>query len=93
MQVRAVGKVAVIGMQARMFQQVVDARRGEHAGPALDRVNLVTLVEQQFGQIAAILARDAGEKCGFFCHCSNPDFADTQTIFRDVTPAIFSPTP
>src|SRR6266850_4804020 len=43
----------------RVLIEVVDTIRIEKRGPALYAVNDVALLEQKFGQIGAVLARDA----------------------------------
>ncbi len=43
--------------------KMVDACRVEGAGAADNAVHFVVLLEQQIGQVAAILAGDAGDQC------------------------------
>ncbi len=45
--------------------EMVDARGVEGRRPALHPVDCVALVQQQFGQIGPVLARDAGDERGF----------------------------
>jgi len=52
---------AVIDMRVQVLVQVVDAVGVEQAGAALDAVHLVALVQQQFGQVGAVLAGDEGD--------------------------------
>jgi hypothetical protein len=49
----------------RVFIDVVDPLGVEQRGAALDAVHLIALVQQEFSQIAAVLAGDAGDQ-GFF---------------------------
>jgi hypothetical protein len=42
--------------------QVVDAVSVEERGPALDAVHRVALVEQELGEVGAVLAGDAGDE-------------------------------
>jgi len=44
---------------------VIDPRGVEAARPPLDAMHAVALLQQQFGQVAAVLARDAGDQCNF----------------------------
>ncbi len=69
-QVGAVRQVAVVQREAlvvhmRILVQVVDAVGVEQAGASLDAVHVVALVEQQFGQVGAVLSGHAGDQCGF----------------------------
>jgi hypothetical protein len=43
--------------------EVVDAVGVEQAGAALDAVHFVALVQQEFRQVGAVLAGDAGDEC------------------------------
>jgi hypothetical protein len=52
-------------LHMRVFVDVVHALGVEQRRPPLDAVNLVALVEQELGQVAAVLAGDAGDE-GFF---------------------------
>jgi hypothetical protein len=56
-------KLAVVDV--RVLVQVVDAVGVEHAGAALDAVHLVALLQQEFGQVGAVLAGDAGDHARF----------------------------
>ena len=47
----------------RVVVEVVDAIGVEEAGPALDAVHDVALVEQELGQVGAVLPGDAGDEC------------------------------
>ena len=65
-QVGRVGQVAVVQVEAlvvdvRVLVEVVDAVGVEQRGAALDAVNLVALLEQELGEIGAVLAGDAGD--------------------------------
>jgi hypothetical protein len=69
-QVGAVGHVAVVQdevpvVDMRILVQVVDARGVEARGSALDAMHLVALLQQEFGQIGAVLAGDAGDEGDF----------------------------
>ena len=62
-----VGQVTVVqrempAVDMRILVQVVDAVGVEQAGATLDAVDLVALLQQQFGQIRAVLAGDAGDE-------------------------------
>ena len=66
-QIGAVGEVAVMKNQARIsvmgvLIEVIDTTGVEAAGPALDPVHLVALLQQKLGQIAAILACDPSDQ-------------------------------
>lgn len=52
----------------RVEIEMIDAVRIEKRRPALDAVDFVSLLQKKFGQIGAILAGDAGNKCSFLCH-------------------------
>jgi len=45
--------------------KVIDPGGVEAAGAAFDAVHGVALLQEQFGQIAAVLAGDAGDQGGF----------------------------
>jgi hypothetical protein len=65
-QVGGVGEVAVVQLErhlglVRVAVQVVDAVGVEERRAALDAVHLVALVEQELGEIGAVLAGDAGD--------------------------------
>ena len=47
----------------RILVQVIDAVGVETAASALDAMNGITFFEQQFRQIAAVLAGDTGYQC------------------------------
>jgi hypothetical protein len=65
-----VGHVPVVEDEApfrivRVLVQVIDAVGVEQARAALDAVDDVALGEQEFGEVGAVLAGDAGDECGF----------------------------
>ncbi len=69
-EVGRVGQVAVVQdeilvLDVRVLVQVVDAVGVEERGTALDAVNDIALLEQEFGKVGAVLAGDAGNECGF----------------------------
>ena len=69
-EVQRVGKIAVVQEEAhavdvRIGVEVVDARGVEGAGAADDAVDFVALLEQQIGEVGAVLAGDAGDECFF----------------------------
>ena len=69
-QVGGVGQVAVVEDEAavgvvRVLVEVVDAVGVEQRGAAFDAVDGVAFVQQEFGEIGAVLAGDAGDECGF----------------------------
>ena len=69
-QIGGVGQVAVVQDEiavadVRVLVQVVDAIRVERRRAALDAVDDVAFAEQQFGQIGAVLAGDAGDQGNF----------------------------
>ncbi len=71
-EVGRVGQVAVVHEEAharlvRVVVEVVDAVGVEQAGAALDAVHDVALVEQELGQVGAVLPGDAGDECRL-CH-------------------------
>ena len=49
----------------RVLIQMVDAFGVEQRGAAFDAVDGVAFLEQEFGEIGAVLAGDAGDECGF----------------------------
>jgi hypothetical protein len=70
-QARAVGHVAVVQdefsvLLVRILVEMVDAVGVEQRGAALDAVHVVALVEQELGEVGAVLAGDAGDECDFF---------------------------
>ena len=74
-QAGTVGQVAVVQDELApgfvgVLVQVVDAVGVEQAGPALDAMHFVALVEQKFGQVGAVLPGDAGDQSHFLCRCS-----------------------
>ena len=82
LQVAAVAQVAVVQLQAliqlvRILIEVIDPGGVETAGPALDAMHGVALLQQQLRQVAAVLAGDAGDQrvfavahgCHYPCRC------------------------
>ena len=70
---RRIGQVAVVqdearGLLVRILVQVIDAVGVEERGAALDAVHLVALVEQELGEIGAVLAGDAGDQSNLTVH-------------------------
>ena len=66
-QVGAVGEVAVVQHQPRVglvgiLVEVINAAGVETAGPALDAMHHIALLQQQLRQITAVLPRDAGDQ-------------------------------
>ena len=51
---------AAVGF-VRVLVEVIDTV-GEQAGTALDAVHLVAFVQEEFGQVGAVLAGDAGDE-------------------------------
>jgi hypothetical protein len=64
------GETAILDV--RILVEVVDAVGIEQGGPALDAMHLVALVEQELGEIGAVLSRDAGDQGDFPGHCLRP---------------------
>ena len=58
----------VLVFDVRVFVDVVDRLGVEQGRAALDAVDDVALLEQEFGQVGAVLAGDAGNQCGFVAH-------------------------
>jgi hypothetical protein len=46
--------------------EVLDAARVEGGGTADDAVHLIALAEEEFGEIGAVLARNAGDERALF---------------------------
>ena len=72
-EVGAVYQVAVVQLQThivfvRILVEVVNAICVELRRTALDAVDFVALLKQEFGQVRAVLARDAGDECFFGRH-------------------------
>jgi hypothetical protein len=72
-QARTVGHVAVVQGEAtigdmRILIQMIDAVGIEQRCPALDSVYFVALVEQELGEISAVLAGYACNKCDLLAH-------------------------
>jgi hypothetical protein len=68
-QVGRVGQVAVMQEEVRVLLvrvlvDMVDPLGVELARSALDAVDRVAFLEQEFGQILSVLAGDAGDECG-----------------------------
>ena len=64
---RRIGEVAVMQDEAavadvRILVQVIDPVGVEQRRPALDAVDDVALVEQELGEVGAVLAGDAGDE-------------------------------
>ena len=71
-QVAGVGQVAVVQLEAGVFDvgvlvNVIDPLGVEQAGATLDAVHDVAFFEQEFGEVAAVLASDAGDEGDFGC--------------------------
>ena len=69
-QAGTVGHVAVVQgetpvLDMRILIQMIDTVGIEQRTAALDAVHVVALVEQEFGEIGAVLAGDAGDECDF----------------------------
>ena len=67
LQVAAVAQVAVVQRQAwiqlvRILIEVINPGGVEAAGPALNAMHGVALLQQQLRQVAAVLAGDAGDQ-------------------------------
>ncbi len=67
-QVGRVGEVAVVKVQPHIalvgiLVQVIDAIGVEKRGTALDAVDLVALVQQELGEVGAVLAGDSRDEC------------------------------
>jgi hypothetical protein len=60
---RRVDEVAVV--QVELIAHLVDAPGVERAGAPHEAVDLVSLGEQELGEVAAVLAGDAGDECFF----------------------------
>jgi hypothetical protein len=78
-QIGGVGHVTIVQHETRIvfvriLIEAIDAAGIEGGGTAFDAVHFVVLGEQQFGQVGAILARDAGNQRNFspFSHALNP---------------------
>ena len=66
-QVGGVGQVPVVELEldvrvVRVLIEVVDPVGIEQGSPALDAVDLITFGQQQFSQVGAVLAGDAGDE-------------------------------
>ena len=69
-QVGGVRHVAVMDLKMRagnmrVLINVIDAGGVERRGAALDAMDDISLSEQKFGEIGAILAGDTGDECDF----------------------------
>jgi len=65
-QYRAIRKVAIVQRQVgaalmRIVIDVVDALGVERAGSAKDTMHLITLAQQQFAEVGAVLASDSSD--------------------------------
>ena len=70
-QVGGVGQVAVVEdevavLHMRVLVEMVDAVGVEEGGAALDAVDNVALLQQELGQIGAVLAGNAGNESNFW---------------------------
>lgn len=77
-QVGGIGQVAVVEVQVAVLHvgvlvEVVDAVGVEQRGAALDAVDDVAFLEQEFGEIGAVLAGDASDQCNFLGHWNSPE--------------------
>ena len=64
----AVMQGEIKSLLVRVVVEVIDAIGVDQRRPALDAVNRIALGQQQFGEISAVLAGDAGDQCGLFGH-------------------------
>ena len=72
-QVAGVGQVAVVQLEFGIVDMwvlvdVIYPLRIERACAALDAVHDIAFLKQKFSEIAAVLAGDAGDECGFGGH-------------------------
>jgi len=51
--------------QVRIVVQVIDPKGVERTAAAYDAVHGISFFKQQFGEVAAVLAGDAGDEGGF----------------------------
>ncbi len=82
-QVGRVGQVAVMEdeiavLHVRILVEMVDAVGVEEGGAALDAVDDIALLQQELGQIGAVLAGNAGDECDFCGHGKGPFFRGGQ---------------
>lgn len=68
-QPRAIGEIGVVEEEARVRIvwipiQVIDSVGIERGGPADQAMYFIPLLKQEFCQVGAILAGDAGDQCG-----------------------------
>ena len=71
-------------LDVRVLVEVVDAVGVEQRSAALDAVHLVALFQQEFGQIGAVLAGDAGDECYF--HIGSINLAYSTILFWKPSP-------
>ena len=64
-QTHGIGKIAVVQMKMRMAFQMIDAFAFFRGRTTHDAVNVVTLFQQKFGKIGAVLAGNTGDERGF----------------------------
>ncbi|OIR10288.1 hypothetical protein GALL_76000 [mine drainage metagenome] len=66
-----IGHIAVmqeerLALFMHVMEQVIDASGIEQGAAALDTMHLITLVQQQFGEVGSVLSGDASNQCDFF---------------------------
>ena len=89
-EVGAVHEVAIVQLQTnvvfvRILIEVVNAVRVELRRTALDAVDFVALVKQEFREVRAVLARDAGDECFSGRHgCENTSDLRAEGVSRPV---------
>ncbi|CAB4802066.1 unannotated protein [freshwater metagenome] len=75
----------IAGNEFDIVLQMTDAFEIQRRAPANHANDVVTLVEEQFGEIGAVLAGDSSDECSFG-HCGIPlgdgGFARGQEIVR-----------
>jgi hypothetical protein len=69
-------------MQLEALTDVVDAPGVEGAAPTDEAVDLVSLLEEQLGQVAAVLARDSRDECLARAHTDLPALRRKGPILR-----------
>ena len=65
MQTGRIGHVTVMQRQCRMVIQMIDTLGVDRRGAPLDAMHLVALVDQEAGQVGAILTGDTRDYCLF----------------------------
>ena len=60
-----VAKVTIMEVEMRLAFEMGNTFAEVHRGTANNAMNLITLFEEEFGEVAAVLTRDACNKCGF----------------------------